>query len=110
MTPDPWNSFATALGTLGPVGVFALAGWFLWLRYGRPALPLNNAQEHRENTGRLDELRDVTRDTQSMAERIILHEEREMPVLLEIASQQKQTVDVLSKLVDKVTWPSGARR
>ena len=33
---DPWSSFIASLGAVGPVGLFALAALYLWLKMGRP--------------------------------------------------------------------------
>jgi hypothetical protein len=38
-----WAEFAKGIGTIGPVGVFALVGWVAWLKYGRPPLTVGSS-------------------------------------------------------------------
>jgi hypothetical protein len=95
---DPWSDFAKALGTVGPVGIAFLAAWYLWLKYGRAQVPIDNAREHHENIGRLDEVRDYVRDTHNLSARILDAQQRTAEMLQKVSESQTRTAEVLERI------------
>ena len=93
-----WVAFSRALGTIGPVGIAALAAWTLWLRYGRGPVVAAQVTMHEDNRARMDENRDMLRDLAAASLREEEQHQRMLDICHGVAEQQRRTADILDRI------------
>ena len=92
----PW--WLPYLNSIGPVGVFALVGWFIWLRYGKKSLFVNGTQAsewHLQN-------RDLMKDTNRRLMEIGRFQERELEYLSNVVSASARFVEIVEGLKEEI--------
>lgn len=100
------SQLAESLVTIGPVGAFCLAAFYLWLRFGRKEQPVavlardreEERQRHIAPTSDILETRDMIRDTDTRTIRIEKNTEQEIEHLSTLVNAMARLAEVMGRL------------